>query len=93
MIISIIFNVILLILLIISLILLRKFVQYSILFEDNTNESLKQLDNCYDNIEKLLDRPLLVDTPEVKFILNELRKSQNVIVDAADRITKESNDE
>jgi hypothetical protein len=93
MIISIIFNVILLILLIISLIFLRKFVQYSILFEDNINESLKQLDNCYDNIEKLLDRPLLVDTPEVKFILNELRKSQNVIVDAADRITKESNDE
>lgn len=93
MIISIIFNVILLILLTISLIFLRKFVQYSILFEDNINESLKQLDNCYDNIEKLLDRPLLVDTPEVKFILNELRKSQNVIVDAADRITKENNDE
>ncbi len=93
MIISIIFNVILLILLTISLIFLRKFVQYSILFEDNINESLKQLDNCYDNIEKLLDRPLLVDTPEVKFILNELRKSQNVIVDVADRITKENNDE
>ena len=35
--------------------------------------SLKQLDNCYDNIEKLLDRPLLIDAPEVKFILNELR--------------------
>ena len=93
MIISIIINIILFIGLIASLATLRKFANYVITFEDNINDSLEQLDNCYDNIEKLLDRPLLVDTPEVKFILNELRKSQNVIVDVADRITKESNDE
>jgi len=92
MIISIILNVILTTALIASLVFLRKFVRYSMLFEDNINNSIEQLDNCYDNIEKLLDRPLLIDTPEVKYILRELRQSQNVIIDVANNITKKDNE-
>lgn len=85
---SIILNVILLATLITSLVFLKKFTNYVMLFEDNINQSIEQLDDCYDNIEKLLDRPLLVDTPEVKYILRELRQSQNVIVDVASKISK-----
>lgn len=92
MIISIILNVILATALIASLVFLRKFVRYAILFEDNINNSIEQLDTCYDNIEKLLDRPLLIDTPEVKYILRELRQSQNVIIDVANNITKKDNE-
>lgn len=92
MIISIILNVILTTALIASLVFLRKFVRYAILFEDNINNSIEQLDTCYDNIEKLLDRPLLIDTPEVKYILRELRQSQNVIIDVANNITKKDNE-
>jgi hypothetical protein len=87
MIISIIINIILFIGLIASLATLRKFANYVITFEDNINDSLEQLDNCYDNIEKLLDRPLLIDTPEVKYILRELRQSQNVIVEVANKVS------
>ena len=64
----------------------------SFLIEDNINNSIEQLDTCYDNIEKLLDRPLLIDTPEVKYILRELRQSQNVIIDVANNITKKDNE-
>ena len=93
MIISIILNVLLTTALIASLVFLRKFVRYAILFEDNINNSIEQLDTCYDNIEKLLDRPLLIDTPEVKYILRELRQSQNVIIDVANNITKKDNEQ
>lgn len=87
MIISIIINIILFIGLVASLVTLRKFANYVITFEDNINDSLEQLDNCYDNIEKLLDRPLLIDTPEVKYILRELRQSQNVIIEVANKVS------
>ena len=81
-------NIILLILLITSLVLLRKFVRYTISFEDNINETIEKLEICHNNIAKLLDRPLLIDTPEVQFIMNELRKSQEVIINSAKVLSK-----
>ncbi len=81
-------SVILLILLVISLILLYKFARYTMLFEDNINESIEKLEACHNNIAKLLNRPLLIDTPEVKWIMQELRKSQDIIIDTTEKLSR-----
>jgi len=79
--------IILIILLTISLVLLHKFVRYTMMFEDNINDSIEKLEMCYNNISVLLNRPLLIDTPEVKYIMQELRKSQEVITETAKKLS------
>ena len=57
------------------------------LFEDRINESLDILDASYINVSKLLNRPLLIDSPEVKYILQELRNAQESILVVANEIS------
>jgi len=57
------------------------------MFEDNINDSIEKLEMCYNNISVLLNRPLLIDTPEVKYIMQELRKSQEVITETAKKLS------
>jgi len=75
------------VLLIISLVLLHKFVRYTMAFEDNVNDSIEKLEMWYNNISVLLNRPLLLDTPEVKYIMQELRKSQEGITETAKKLS------
>jgi len=71
----------------VSLYFLIKFVKYSMLFEDSINESLDILDTSYGNITKLLERPLLFDSPEIKYVLSELRNAQNSILIVANEMS------
>ena len=71
----------------VSLYYLMKFVKYSMLFEDSINESLDILDISYGNITKLIERPLLFDSPEIKYVLSELRNAQNSILIVANEMS------
>jgi len=59
-------------------------------FEDNIGIALDVLDMNYANIDKLLDRPLLIDTPEVRYIMEQLHSARDSIITVATLITMQS---
>jgi hypothetical protein len=90
---SLILNLILALLLLTSVHFLIKFVKYSLQYEDSINECLDNLDKSYANVAELLNRPLLIDTPEVRQILVELRNAQSSILLVANKISLKSLEE
>ena len=84
---SLVLNLILGLLLIVSIYFLVKFVKYSLQYEDSINECLDNLDKSYTNVAELLNRPLLIDTPEVRQIMQELQNAQGSILLVANKIS------
>ena len=84
---SLVLNLILGLLLIVSIYFLVKFVKYSLQYEDSINECLDNLDKSYTNVAELLNRPLLIDTPEVRQIMQELQNAQSSILLVANKIS------
>lgn len=84
------FNGLLIGVVVIATIFLLRFYRFTVLYEDNINKCLDILNISYGRVAQLLDRPLLIDTPEVRHIMNELHAAQSAIHAVASEISKVS---
>ena len=89
---SIILNVVLVALLAIAAYALLRFIKYSFQYEDCINECLDSLDKSYMTVAELLNKPLLIDTPEVRQIMAQLQNAQDTILVVANQISLKSAD-
>ena len=78
------------ILLVIAIIYLLKFSKILLNFEDNFTQALDVLDESYKNINRILKRPLFYDSPEIKYVLSQIRVAHDSILVAASSIANVS---
>jgi hypothetical protein len=56
-------------------------------FQDQVELSIDKLDTSYQKISKILEIPLGSDERFVRDVINEIKKSRDVILEVANRIT------
>jgi len=55
--------------------------------QDAIEESLDILDNSYNSINKILEIPLLYDSPQIRQVQIDIKKSRDSIILIADKLT------
>tara|TARA_Y100000592_G_scaffold78959_1_gene124355 strand:- start:1014 stop:1292 length:279 start_codon:yes stop_codon:yes gene_type:complete len=82
-----------LILLIISLRYLYKFSRIILNVEDAVEESLDIIDQSYQQIGDILNKPLFYDSSEVRAVIGELNNSRNALLYIANQLSDISDKE
>lgn len=62
---------------------LTKFIGYVMRFEDAADVAIDELDKGYAEVGKLLNRPLLYDNAEVRYIMKKLNDARESVLRAA----------
>ena len=71
-----------------------KFALILLKMEDAIEQSLDTLDERYSSISKVLQVPLFYDSPEIRKVLRDIKKSQEAILRVANVLTgQEENEE
>lgn len=61
--------------------------------QEAVEDSLDTLDETYTHISTILDRPLFYDSPEIRGVLNDIRRARTSIFSVANVLTKIDNPE
>ena len=78
------------VLFLIILVLLYKLYQFSLLilkFESAVEDCLETLNERYENISKILEKEVFFDSMEVRQVINDIKISQESIVNVANTLT------
>lgn len=63
-----------------------KFAKIILKVEDSITDSLDQLDECYFSISKVLDIPVFYDSPQIRQVVKEMKRSRDSILLVANQI-------
>ena len=70
-----------------------KFANIILRMQDSIEDSLEILDEKYNSISKVLEIPLFFDSPQVRAVLEDIRRSRDSILLVANTITQTEEDQ
>ena len=64
-----------------------RFARMLILFEDNAQKSVEELEACVEDLNAILEIPVFADSNEVKKAINVIKKSRETVIFAISSLT------